>query len=190
MDVLSFAAEIIKALAWPSAAVIIAFAFRKSISQLIPLLTRLKYKDLELEFGREVREVRAEAESALPTPADVQRIGGPPISTDVAALLPVSPRAAVLESWREVEDAAVRAVVRVGAPQPQPASVPPLKLIRILQSMRVMQPEQAAIFESLRLLRNEAAHVPDFALSESSARDYSEVAARLVEYLNSLQRAA
>ncbi len=54
MDWLTFLATIIQAVAWPVTIVAIAYLLRKELRALIPLLTKLKYKDIELEFGRRV----------------------------------------------------------------------------------------------------------------------------------------
>lgn len=40
-------------IAWPAVVVIIVLLLRSSMSKLAPSLSRLKYKDLELEFERE-----------------------------------------------------------------------------------------------------------------------------------------
>jgi hypothetical protein len=45
--------------------VVLLFILRDPISQLLPLLRRLKYKELELEFEEEVREVKAAVDSAV-----------------------------------------------------------------------------------------------------------------------------
>ena len=60
MDVLTFISEIIKALAWPLAVVTLVFLLRRPVIEVFPLLRRLKYKDIELEFAQEVSQLEAE----------------------------------------------------------------------------------------------------------------------------------
>lgn len=52
MDCNTFIAEVIKALAWPGTILVIAFLLRKPLAALLPTLLRLRYRDLELDFGQ------------------------------------------------------------------------------------------------------------------------------------------
>ena len=72
---------------------------RKPIADLILLLTRLKYKDLELEFGRRLAEVTAEAGEELPPPHPPAPLEAAEEQT-LVELAKVSPRSAVTEAWR------------------------------------------------------------------------------------------
>jgi len=57
MDWLTFVTKIIESLAWPVSIVVIVLILKKPISALLPLLRNLKYKDLELSFGEELKKV-------------------------------------------------------------------------------------------------------------------------------------
>lgn len=58
MDRLTFTAEAIKALAWPMALVVVALMIRKPVIQLLPFLRRLKYKEIEFEFSKELEQLK------------------------------------------------------------------------------------------------------------------------------------
>ena len=106
MVVLSFTSELIKALAWPATAIVIVVLLRKPIVELIPLLRRLKYKELELEFTQEVSELKAEVEAiAKEKGEEAPSIAS--TSSDLLNLIPISTRAAIMEAWLEVESASV-----------------------------------------------------------------------------------
>jgi hypothetical protein len=177
MDILTFIAEIIKAVAWPLAVVLIILLLRKPIASLIPLLQRLKYKDLELEFGRRVEEIKAEAASELPLPS----VAAPPpgVSEDIARLSEISPRAAVLEAWRRVEDLIVK-LAREHLPEEQVNKFLPHQALRFLERKQIIDPALGSVLTDLKSLRNEAAHAPQFALSAASAMGYASATA-LVE---------
>ena len=66
MDPLSFIAEIVKALAWPLTALGIFLVLRRPLMGLIPVVARLKFKDLELDFDRRLAEASA---AAPPSPS-------------------------------------------------------------------------------------------------------------------------
>lgn len=53
---LEFIAKIIGSLAWPATVLVIIFFMRKPIRDLLPFLERLKYKDFELSFRRQLQE--------------------------------------------------------------------------------------------------------------------------------------
>ena len=54
MDTLTFVSEALKSLAWPVVVVFLVLMLKKPITELIPLLRKLKYKELEMEFSEAV----------------------------------------------------------------------------------------------------------------------------------------
>ena len=52
MDLFSFIAEVVKALAWPGAVVFGLLVLRRPLLALVPTIRHLKVGELELEFGR------------------------------------------------------------------------------------------------------------------------------------------
>jgi uncharacterized protein YutE (UPF0331/DUF86 family) len=187
LDWLTFIVELIKTLAWPLTVLAILILLRKPLIGLIPLLQRIKYKDFELEFGRQVREVRAEANEELPPPQKPKAMI-PQAPDPILELARVSPRAAVTEAWRQVEAAALDAAQRNNVPLQYREAVSPVRVIRALEKAEVVDPAPMAIFHDLRALRNQAAHAPEFALSTEAVIEYVELARRLIEYLSSVGR--
>jgi len=80
----------------------IVFLFlRHQIRDLLPVLDRIKYKDLELNFGREVEEIKGKLTAkGLGSQSDVDE-------EDVEAyfenLVDISSRAAIHEGWIDFE---------------------------------------------------------------------------------------
>jgi hypothetical protein len=70
MDGFTFTTELIKALAWPSSVIILVFLLRKPIIELVPLMKKLKFKELEMEFSQEVKALKSEVKetSGVGTP--------------------------------------------------------------------------------------------------------------------------
>jgi hypothetical protein len=190
VDWLSFIAAIVQAGAWPLAVVVIILILRKPLAGLIPLLQRLKYKDLELEFGERVEEVKAEADAVLPPTAPLEGLAEGDRDR-LRQLSILSPRSAVLESWRRVEHAALAAAERNHVALPfRKEGISPVQVIRELERAELIDREQSGLLADLRILRNRAAHAPDFALSGESALDYASTADRLVRYLNQIEGSA
>ncbi len=182
MDSLTFFAQVITALAWPITLVIVLLLLRRPLLDLIPLLQRLKYKDLELDFGSKVQELAAEAQEefswALEGQTNLDRI-----SVYYAPIAAVSPRAAVLEAWLELESAAIAASKRHGLELTSAERRSPIELGRALEQAGILDENKKRIFHRLRNLRNAAAHASEFALDADSAIEYADLATRLTEYL-------
>ena len=182
MSWLDFTASVINSVAWPTVMITAVILLRRPLATLLPLLRRLKYKDLEVEFAREVQELREEAEAALPP----LPTGAPPRIPEEEALLKlvsVSPRAAVVEAWRVVEGAARRALEARGEPiEPgKPLSGP--QLTKTLMYRQVLDHAARSLLDRLRMLRNQAVHAEDFSVDVTSAREYLELALALARRL-------
>lgn len=188
MNWLEFIASIVGSLAWPAVLIAIFYFIREPIRNLLPLLQRLKYKELELEFSRRVEEVSAEVVQELPAlPAAA------PVQTDeltkAAKLAETSPRAAVLEAWLSVEAAAFDAARRLGWLLPSQKAANGSFAMKFLERHEQVDRSIVGLLRELRSLRNQAAHTPEFALSKSAAIEYASSATRVAEYLRGVGNA-
>lgn len=182
MDWLQFIASIIDSLAWPGVVLAAVILLRRPLAALLPLLHRLKYKDFEVEFDREMRKLREEAAAVLP-PLPRAVPSKLPEETTLIELASVAPRVAVVEAWLLVESAARRAIETRGirTEPKQPLTGP--QLTWTLMDTGVLDNAARAVFDRLRMLRTQAVHAQDFAISEASARDYVELALALARRL-------
>lgn len=182
MDWLQFIASIIDSLAWPGAVLVAVILLRRPLSALIPLLHRLKYKDFEVEFDREVRKLREEAVLALPS---LPRTVPTKVPEEVALLelSSVSPRAAVMEAWLLVESTARRILEARGikTEYEQPLTGP--QLTWSLMDTGILDNTARVVFDRLRLLKTQAVHAKDSMISEAASLDYVESALTLVRRL-------
>src|SRR5216683_1897421 len=111
MDLLAFIAAVVASLAWPLTVLIALFVLRKQLVELIPGIRRLKYKDLEVDFGKELQRIEAVMDTVeeppkakIELPAEVQPEPLPKTQGELLEkLAELSPNAAILESWRNVE---------------------------------------------------------------------------------------
>jgi hypothetical protein len=188
MDILTFVAELAKAFVWPVFIVIIVLLLRKPIQHLIPLLTRLRYKDFELEFRRKIEEVEAEAVIGLPEKEPLEAFSDG-ADKNVYKLAEISPRAAVLEAWRTVENEAIETVRQELQRQQgvEPAIILPRIALKHLERSERIDRQTSALIRDLRSLRNQAAHAPEFALGSDSALEYASAAYRLARKLKQIR---
>lgn len=169
--------RIIEALAWPGVALIALFVLRRPIADLIPMLQRLKYKDLELEFERDLDKLREEARDAR------SKTTLPPSDESVVADLDYylqqvresSPRNAVIEAWLGLESSAVSTATHFKL-MPEGARVTASSAIKALVTAGVLSDNDMRIINELRLLRNKAVHELSASISEYEAAKFLEIA--------------
>jgi hypothetical protein len=178
MDLLTFIAEMTKALAWPVAAVIAFLALRNQLTQRFSVLESLKWRDFEFRFAREMHRVASEAQEAVPQP----EVGSLPPSTEEerrAQLADLSPRAAIIEAWIGLESAAAAGLRGRGVAITTREISQPIRLAEALISSKLLNAYQADVLKELRRLRNAAAHAEDPKITPETAREFVDVAGAL-----------
>lgn len=184
MDTLTFITEITKAVAWPLAAITLLFLLRKPLLELVPLVKKLKYKEMELEFSQEVMETKAAvAESAETTPN--KSVEAQEKSEHIAQIAAYSTRAAVMEAWIELETAAAELASSFWQTSNTDVMKKNINLAEYLYKCGVIGPQQVNTFNTLRKLRNQVAHAKEIDLSEKDVLSYIDLASNLSIFLRS-----
>jgi len=182
MDILTFISELIKSVAWPVTAVALVALLRKPIVELIPLLRRLKYKELELEFAQEILELKAEA-AVIAQEKGEEAPSGSSTPSNLLNLVAFSTRAAIMEAWLEVESAAVSVASSFWGQSSSDTFKNTQKLGEYLLQCKVIDEKQLDVFNKLRQLRNKATHAQELNLSENDARSYVQLASDLAKHI-------
>lgn len=182
MDTLTFAAEVVKAVAWPASVFASVLLLRKPLANLLPRTSSVKYGELEVEFGREISELHDKAATELPA-ATAPKAPAPGLEDRLVDVLAVSPNAAVLSAWREVERAALQLVEAQGLRVDSGTATPYKSIQELLARSDTVEPEKIRIFDDLRRLRNKVAHAPGLQVTTDNALEFIEVALALVLYL-------
>ncbi len=196
MDTLTFIAEIVKALAWTASVVLLTFLLRKPIVELLPLLRKLKYKEIEMEFSREIAELKADALPALEQPAlpsdtpDEEQVATTQLPDrlenkrdELLRMVSFSTRVAVMEAWLEVESAAIEVASSAWGMSPSDTFKNFPRMGEYLLQCKVIDQKQLEAFKRLQQLRNKAAHAQELNLSENDARSYVELALALSAHI-------
>lgn len=192
MDTLTFAAEVIKAVVWPASLLILAFLLRKPLKELIPLLRRLRYKEVEIEFSREIAALKAKSLSEQPSGLPIAGVASAGLPKgleskrlELLRMVPFSTRVAVMEAWLEVEVAASEVASSFWSQAPSDIFRSDTTLGEYLFKCRVINRDDLETFKRLRHLRNSAAHAQEIHLSEGDAMSYVEVAMSLAAKIRS-----
>ena len=189
MDWLTFISNIVTATAWPLATLAIALLLRSPMSKAIGLISRVKFSEVEVEFERQLTAAKEEASSELPTET-FENVGLPASVDDhVIKLAGVSPRAAVLESWRQVESAALTAAENLLGAEKFKNKTMTFQAISTIERSTTVPERIVDLLRRLRSLRNQAAHSSEFSLSATSAIEYARLASQVVAYLQGITSA-
>ena len=182
MDWKTFFSRLIDSIVWPITIFLLVVLLKKPLIELALTLKKLKFKDLELEFGRELVKVQQLEKEEPQAPKD-------DFIKDLAErykeLADISPQACILDAWKELEVAARNAVSRTF---PHPDEIrnihTPMSIGNMLLKREILNKRQLEIFTRLRLLRNKAAHSVAIPLKKSEAVEYATSVLHLVLYLN------
>ncbi len=183
MDELTFTSEIIKATAWPLATITMVWLLRKPIIELVPLMKKLKYKELELEFSQEVLALKTEVAPVINVPQE--DISEPTISKALE-LVALSPRAAIMEAWIEVETVAVEVASSFWNQSASGTIRNFPRLGEYLHQCKIIDDKQLRIFRRLRRLRNKAAHAEELHLSEEDAMSFIIMVSNLAKHIRNV----
>lgn len=168
-------------IAWPAAVVWIAYLFKGELRSLLHRMSQLKYKDVEAKFESGLAEAEAKviaiersSPSALPRPEITSKL------ELLRRIADVSPRAAIMEAWVLVEDAAGKSGFVQGSTIPR---VNPDLFVDELVRLGKLPNGSDSLLLQMRRLRNQAAHLPDFSLNQDEADRYLQLAARMSELI-------
>ncbi len=183
MDLLTFTVEVTKALAWPCTVLVLALMLRKPIALLIPNTRRLKYKELEMEFSREIAELKADVSPKSTVQVSDQQAQSTTAVSRLVNLATYSARAAIIEAWVELESAAAAAAASLWTTPHTDVFKNYHQLGEYLLKCGLINPKQLETFNKLKELRNKAAHAEEMGLSNDDARSYVELASELASHI-------
>jgi len=182
MDWMTFVSSDVKALAWPTAAIIALFVLKGHIIELLRALgNRLETAEgagIELTFGKgvdEVEEILPAPETVqITTPQDAQRV------ESISELSQLPPPYIVSQAWLRLEQA-IR--LAVGVP-PIEGRTPVLSTRRytdLAHAKGLLTDEEMPAVLRLRELRNQAAHSVDPDITITDALRYHDIADTLIQ---------
>lgn len=173
---LDFIARFTDALAWPAAVVIIAFWLRHPV---VRLMNDLKLKTIrgagiEAEFENALEESAQKTAEITPSAEDIREVEAKPFAkvTDNRGRV-IGKFAAVGKALEQLAKA-LKPGLEGGAG-------------RLQQVGRdLLEPAQSEIYNNLRELRNRAAHVVEFNISDEQIQQYEHIAEKLIASINAL----
>lgn len=179
-------ASVVGSLAWPATLIVVLVLIRKELPGIARSLRKLKYKDVELEFGEAAKQVAVEAKDVISLPADAE-IAMPSQTAERKLRFSTVPAVVILQAFLRLEGVAVEAL-SCKVPNVRWDDVKSPSLIgRALRENGILDDQQFDVFDELRRLRNQVLHGVDDLASES-AENYLAAAERLIAFLHAVAK--
>lgn len=174
MDTFTLISKLAEYLAWPVATCVLVFMLKADLGKVLSNIRKLKHKDTEIDFGKELKATVTVASQTDELPKAENANG------EISELALSFPRGAVIESWLSVENALHEFALRHGI-ETDPKK--PFRIQNIIMhnlDFNVLGKGTIAILERLRRLRNEAVHLQDSNISIESAKEYQSLSKRVI----------
>jgi len=148
------------------------------------LIRTLKYSDVEIQFGREVAELKMSAAAASIQPRAEEVSENKSLWEDLVRLAAVRPRTAIRQAWRQVEVALDR-LAKARHVEAAPAVWQmPMVLGALLLNAGVLSQHQYEMLSKVRQLVSEAERAPVDGLNPDDAVEFVSLAMPLAVSLN------
>ncbi|QYJ83662.1 hypothetical protein [Shewanella aegiceratis] len=195
MDWLTFFSKIVDSIAWPTGIVIVVLILKKPLGSLLPLLRNLKYKDLELSFGDELKKIEDKANKVLSAEKKPKQIAKEPVKRDSSELIKESkrlfedfPDPAVAVAWSAVEAELLAAIMRTASSPDYPPNNSPMKNARFLQDAGYLKSDKIDLLKRMSNLRNMAVHGGGMPITIDDAREFIALTEWIVKDLKEITR--
>lgn len=178
MDWLTFISSLVRSLAWPVFALILALLFRDQILQFGSFIKKLRAGPIEAEFEHDLEQLR----SLSPGRVDVVSARAGEEETFLTELAERHPSTAILEAWTRLERAARVLLSSQQNEDSDPGEVSTARLPELLVRVGLIDQPQVTLYHELRRLRREVAR--DLDPTKESARTYVELCRALQSLLD------
>ena len=183
--VLSFIARLVEALAWPGLLAVLVVIFYKHIIRVLQNLKSFKWGDAEATFGTELQEAREKAKGIEPVEQQIAAANEPRFK-QLVEMAATSPTGAIIEAWKNVMDSIISLIQRSMIAPSTSTTTNAVSLINLLKKYSLLPPQEMAVLQDLRVLRNKAAHSNDGDISVDQARQYVMLADKLTDVMDAI----
>ena len=164
-------AELIAALAWPAAIIGVAWILRKEIRALLARILSIKWKDLEISLREELKNVR-EAVLSETIEESRKQLAAPSAKKldDLLSLAKRSPREAIIESWKPLQEMLIEIAKRNG--QSGAPNFPHIAHILFLEHTGIISKSIADALTRLGAIQDRISANPDFQPTSDEAEEF------------------
>jgi hypothetical protein len=186
-EILDFIQSIIASISWPITTIILVVILKKPISNAFNRLSKLKYKETELDFVTELRNAKEVAKSIEKGFDSSKRLNfsiNRTLIEEIEQVASISPQASIPLSWSMVDSEITNLINRSAVSPDYPPLNSPWKNLELLRENNLIDKESFELINSLRRLRNETVHAHGkVRLSTNDAIEYARMAETLSKKL-------
>lgn len=189
-DILDFIQSIIASLAWPITMLIAIVILKNQLINVLNRLSKLKYKETELDFVTELNNAKQVAKSIEKGFDSSKRLNfsiNKTLIEEIEQVASISPQASIPLSWSMVESEITNLINRSSISLDYPPHNSILKNLELLKENNLIEDETFGLINSLRRLRNETIHSHGkILLSTNDAIEYAILSETLSKKLKEL----
>ncbi len=185
----NFILELARILAWPLAILALAFIFRYELRKLVLYNALPKERKLNARLSESLDEAKLIAdsiqeESGIQFNEDESRESNSFVVRNdlIQRLTQSSPRAAIIETWAEIE-----AVLMEAAYRNEIFSRGPMASRRVVEKMTEngkLNSRMLSFYKWMRDIRNKATHLPDGSIDRGDAERYCELSNIMIDIVS------
>lgn len=166
--------KLIEAIIWPITTISLGLIFRSEFRQILKRFNKLKYKGIEADFDKELKHIENRAEILIEKTKEISSLPSNReqyynTNNRLIEIAEISPRAAISESWRELEIETVKLLTSLGY---NSSNVQMSKIFRNILIDNNYPKSFYNDYRKLRELRNKSVHANDFDINQSDAERY------------------
>lgn len=185
MDILTFISNLVRDLAWPTAALIGLFVAIGRGPNLVRFVKAIRYKDFEVTIRENFDEARAEAQRIQVAASDAPT-SDLVLPDKVLRLAEIDPALAVVDVWKKLEAEIIKLIQHNGMMRFTNAE----KFVEELGRFGKLSKNEVQLFQKLRLIRNQSVHShwgsTTLTLAEVvEFRDFAEILTKRLEQIRS-----
>ena len=171
--------KIIEIIVWPFTVCFGILIFKNDIHTIIQRISTIKYKDLEATLSNSIKDAEKISKNIK-----IKKISDNTQNLELESrllrILDISPKAAILEAWAEIEAEAFKKDLVSGTTFKR---VLPVKILEYVGKHSKLSAQELELLNDLRVVRNRASHLPDIIIKLGDAEKYINVAIKVITLL-------
>ena len=201
MDNLEFISLLINSLVWPSVIIITVFIFRKTISQVMLGVSKIKYSNFQMDFGKELAKIEStinqsedygisDKKQLKNDKVEINNISNKNPDQQLKAVAEISPVAAVIMTWSLVENEIQSTILRLSISPDYPFYNSVLKNVQLLKENNYIDKFTEQTLSQMRILRNRVLHenTSNEPVTHSEALEYCKISLKIIQILKTIER--
>lgn len=201
MDDLEFISSLINSLAWPSVIIITVLILRKTISQVMLGVSKIKYNDLQVDFEKELAKIEYTINQSqdysisdnrlLKTEkVEINNTSNKNLEQQLKEIAEISPVAAIIMAWSSIENEIQSTILRLSISPDYPFYNSALKNVQLLKENSYIDKFTEQTLTQMRILRNKVLHedTSNEPVTYSEALEYCKISMKIVQILKTIER--